>query len=614
MAVEFNSSFIDNHILEQAQRDAWSRLPEQQRQALLYHAASSSGFDVAAQPAIAHQVPRSMSYGSSITQTPTPEPNTMDRSHSAPVPMDRTVSTQSAYGSNHNLLYQRSTSVSSWQQSSEDQAASEYTLSSRPAPVSANTPLHTIDEAALFDNSGIHEYTPEQYINTCIQTSNPISSLPPSHIDPSTRLQVAQLTQGSQWGSSYDGSVSPSTPSTVALTTPTLSSSGMSRQSSYNPQFLVDNVSMLNFTSEFSDVYTPFPEDGVISLSSDSCKTISARSDNSHLLAFTGPPSEDLFPTEHLSCSSAQALTPSSQNQLDLAEDMRRSASASSDDSSSSASATSLRSRQQRREQEIRAQASHTKIAPAPKAVDTCDEIKSTPSSEQMVRTQSQDGTSKMVGVLIKAPYIRPQHPKIMCPHCEKQPQGFRGTHELDRHIARVHSKVRKAFICIDASQDKRFLANCKHCRNKKVYGAYYNAAAHLRRAHFHPRKRGRKGKNDEKRGGSGGGDDPAMDYLRQNWIKEIEVANDATSADSTADDADDANDGDDSFEFNDYAATSYQQQPSTHNSSLDVNHYDQYSDPSMFVNSNSAFDQVMQFGGSFDPSSFHFEAEAYMD
>jgi hypothetical protein len=61
------------------------------------------------------------------------------------------------------------------------------------------------------------------------------------------------------------------------------------------------------------------------------------------------------------------------------------------------------------------------------------------------------------------------------------------------------------------------------------VYGAYYNAAAHLRRAHFHPRKRGRKGKNDEKRGGIGGGDHPPMEYLKQNWIKEVEVDNKPT-------------------------------------------------------------------------------------
>jgi hypothetical protein len=122
--------------------------------------------------------------------------------------------------------------------------------------------------------------------------------------------------------------------------------------------------------------------------------------------------------------------------------------------------------------------------------------------------------------------YVRPQHPIIMCQFCQERPEGFRGTHELERHIARAHASARKGYICVDYSADKKFLASCKHCRNKKVYGAYYNAAAHLRRAHFHPHKRGRKGKNDEKRGGIGGGDHPAMDYLKQHWIKEIEVSN----------------------------------------------------------------------------------------
>ncbi|KAB2109040.1 hypothetical protein AG0111_0g2533 [Alternaria gaisen] len=86
-----------------------------------------------------------------------------------------------------------------------------------------------------------------------------------------------------------------------------------------------------------------------------------------------------------------------------------------------------------------------------------------------------------------------------------------------------VPASRRKGYICVDSSPDKKFLANCKHCRNKKVYGAYYNAAAHLRRAHFHPRNRGRTGK-DEKRSGIGGGDHPPMEYLKLHWIKEVEV------------------------------------------------------------------------------------------
>ncbi|UPX16282.1 uncharacterized protein EKO05_0006691 [Ascochyta rabiei] len=147
---------------------------------------------------------------------------------------------------------------------------------------------------------------------------------------------------------------------------------------------------------------------------------------------------------------------------------------------------------------------------------------------------------SVSVQVVSKTPYVHPQHPKIMCQLCNERPDGYRGTHELDRHIARAHAETRKGYICIAPAFQKSFLNNCEHCRNKKVYGAYYNAAAHLLRTHFHPRKRGRKGKNDEKRGGIGGGDHPAMDWLKQHWIQEIEVPNfhTSTSPESEHDDA----------------------------------------------------------------------------
>jgi hypothetical protein len=93
---------------------------------------------------------------------------------------------------------------------------------------------------------------------------------------------------------------------------------------------------------------------------------------------------------------------------------------------------------------------------------------------------------------------------------------------------ARSTERSRRGYVCIDASSDGKFLSKCRHCRKGKVYGAYYNAAAHLRRAHFHPRNLGRKNRNEEKRGGVGGGDDPPMDHLKQYWIKEIEVDEEA--------------------------------------------------------------------------------------
>lgn len=59
-------------------------------------------------------------------------------------------------------------------------------------------------------------------------------------------------------------------------------------------------------------------------------------------------------------------------------------------------------------------------------------------------------------------------------------------------------------------------------CRAGKTYGANYNAAAHLRRAHFNPPKykRGGRGKKSEGRGGMGGGNKPSMDELK-NWMFE---------------------------------------------------------------------------------------------
>jgi hypothetical protein len=69
-------------------------------------------------------------------------------------------------------------------------------------------------------------------------------------------------------------------------------------------------------------------------------------------------------------------------------------------------------------------------------------------------------------------------------------------------------------------------LSSYKACRNNKTYGANYCAAAHLRRAHFFPRKNKRsgRGKVSEERGGMGGGEEPPMDELK-NWMYEkIEI------------------------------------------------------------------------------------------
>lgn len=167
-------------------------------------------------------------------------------------------------------------------------------------------------------------------------------------------------------------------------------------------------------------------------------------------------------------------------------------------------------------------------IAPKPAGGATAVSERKPPvsiGSHQVNRITSADGSSKDVVAISKAPYVRPHFPKKMCPHCTDYKEGFRGEHELRRHIDRAHASFKKMWICVDPTPQKNFLASCKSCRNVKKYNAYYNAAAHLRRAHFNPRKhRGRgRGRVDEKRGGKGGGDHPPMDELKR-YMEEIEV------------------------------------------------------------------------------------------
>lgn len=476
----------------------------------------------------------------------------MERVHSAPTEQNMFVSTDIS-------LERSNSTMSNWQSFDDQSNAYVYSDASSLARQQA---LQPIDEAMFSNDSNMVEYSPDDYVNNHLVDSSshsPLSQPQPQHLSP------LQLTNN-QWMPSLDASTSPSTPS-AAMTPVTLSSNSMSRQSSFNPPFGDGVVSMMRTDSS---MYPLIPDDGTFSYSqldvshvpknisapADTLPflSVSASSSSSSASGFTGQPSETLFlspanvSTASLSDSSPCVSTPSvdalasrPDNDLEASctpaehTHMQRSTSTWSTASSSNASITSMspppHARHVRREREILAQAGACRIAPKTTSPPASSKAASSSSSSSsptatMLRIQSSDGSSRQVGVISKAPYVRPSHPKILCPHCSERPEGFRGTHELDRHVARAHTAVRKGYMCVAPGFDKNFLSGCKHCRNKKVYGAYYNAAAHLRRAHFHPRKRGRKGKNDEKRGGIGGGDDPPMDYLKQHWIREVEVEN----------------------------------------------------------------------------------------
>lgn len=116
-----------------------------------------------------------------------------------------------------------------------------------------------------------------------------------------------------------------------------------------------------------------------------------------------------------------------------------------------------------------------------------------------------------------KPAYQRPPLRRVFCRKCNEYPEGFRGEHELRRHTDAKHAALVKRWVCCEpeghspaAPQPTIPLTSCKACVMQKHYGAYYNAAAHLRRAHFNPH-----------RGGKASGDWPPMSLLKD-WMREV--------------------------------------------------------------------------------------------
>ena len=372
-------------------------------------------------------------------------------------------------------------------------------------PVSQGRPVLQIP-----DVSQIAEYEPAEYIQH-VQAQLDIPARNIANQPPYSPFSYAQSSPLSQ---------SPATSISDAYTNLTpMTSIGMSRDPS-----LCAGFDMMRFESRSSDMLSNL-DINMRNLS----QSLNAQSpsDNSQTSDMSFLPSS--LSVSHVggvadvgnSCVSELAVPLSSSFDIEHDHDMTRSLSSESIESS--------KSRISRRSQE-QAVLSTRPIAPKEESAESMARHHSSSSSlaAEMVRERSADGSK--VSIPKSKGYIRPAHPKVMCEFCNIKPDGFRGPHELRRHVENKHpdrlsSKVRKVWVCKDGSPDKKFLANCKACTEGKKYGAYYNAAAHLRRIHFHAKEKGRKSKGNAKakpRGGDGGGDDPPMEILKL-WIVEIE-------------------------------------------------------------------------------------------
>jgi hypothetical protein len=260
------------------------------------------------------------------------------------------------------------------------------------------------------------------------------------------------------------------------------------------------------------------------------------RDDVAHLLSNVGFVGQNLpllpsFPSAVVGhgdeCTQAAGFSSHGQ-----AQEMQRSASDQSNSSTSSASSTEMKATERRRKHIENARQT---IAPKslPNGPKSSSSIKT--SKESNKSQNSHELAIRKKEAISKTRYVRPSHPKQYCTLCDDYPGGFRGEHELRRHYDRAHAETRKVWICVEPTTKSKEgwwpakpLGICKQCKQRKEYNVYYNAAAHLRRAHFCPRKRGRKARGEEResRAGKAGGDWPPIEWLKANgWLKEIEVS-----------------------------------------------------------------------------------------
>jgi hypothetical protein len=427
-----------------------------------------------------------------------------------------------------------SRSLSDFRQEPVDQPWSAYTYDLQLSPSQRKPDLEQVLEVGEDPAVWIHR-----------TGGTPSLSLGPSPIPIPSRNRHS-------FGMSPAHSVpTPTTPTSGSLTNATTLTSNMSRQSSLCNEPLLQSIEMLNFNSNTSflstDLSSPdhaMPDQAITPYVSFLQSRRSSNEEQSHLLKGTGGASHDSqFSHSYFTAEEVAQCHPSTLS----GEKMEKS---TSNESTSSTSSSSSRSKER-----LKAQIQTAASRPlAPKCDSDENAMSLSKSSQSMSRFGTRDG-SQEEAVMVKPTYQRPKHDRVHCNECEDHPDGFRGEHELRRHQERQHKRMVKKWVCMqphgpDHPKPIQPLSRCKACtQQRKKYNAYYNAAAHLRRAHFRPKAKGRgkSSKVDEadKRGGKAGGDWPPMSELKH-WMIEVEErAIDYASTGSQQDEAEVSEDED---------------------------------------------------------------------
>ena len=355
-------------------------------------------------------------------------------------------------------------------------------------PGLSNSPKHkqSIDEQELPGPSAIKVYTPSEYLREHAQAGDELNihandcshSVYPSSLSDSVSILSLSLT------------TPVSEESTYGLPT----SAEMSRQDSQFSTSLCDGVNLLGLDSKTSDQSDEYWDEVRKSLH------VSMSAEVERPLPITVDTQASSTMAQSLSCSSNVK--------------MRR--------SSSSESAKSLQPRAVRRHQEQVHQATRPI---APKLTENKEEHRTNvdTSPAHTITYRSADGSMREARAIPKSSRERPMREGLKCTQCDEKPLGFHGQHELQRHIDNVHAVHRRAWICIDISPNKDFLSGCRKCMSQKRYGASYNAAEHLRRAHFHkkPRARQSTGKGSDSVGKDDCKSRTSSSELKR-WMREV--------------------------------------------------------------------------------------------